>query len=172
MMGTLKPYHILIPKYLLPAATKLGQGNKFTGVCLSTGGVVVWSRGGLQFFGGSPIFRGWSPIFRGVSNFSGVVSNFLGVSNFLWGLQFFGGGLIQIFFPKNFFWDAPPPIRSLSGRYASYWNAFLFELIALQGRDGKTLGASISTPAQRLALALTSGTHDRVHDPPGKTFTT
>ena len=23
---------------LLPAATKLGQGNKFTGVCLSTGG--------------------------------------------------------------------------------------------------------------------------------------
>ena len=156
MMGTLKPYHILIPKYLLPAATKLGQGNKFTGVCLSTGGVVVWSQGGLQFFGGSPIFRG-------VSNFlGGINSNFFN-SNFF---------LIQIFYPKNFFWDAPPPIRSLSGRYASYWNAFLFELIALQGRDGKTLGASISTPAQRLALVLTSGTHDRVHDPPGKTFTT
>ena len=57
------------------------------------------------------------------------------VSNFLGGLQFFGG--LQIFFffffsisfpPKKSFWDAPtppPPERSMRGRYASYWNAFL-----------------------------------------------
>ena len=56
--------------------------------------------------------------------------------------QFFGGGgfsnfffsiffsfFFLIFFPQNFFWDAPtppPPRRSMRGRYASYWNAFLF----------------------------------------------
>ena len=178
----------------LPAATKLGQGNIFIGVCQEFcsrgrgGGLVpgVWSQGGclprgvsnfsggLQFFwgGGSPIFCGGSPSFQGVSNFSagglqffrgspifwGGVSNFLGclqffggspifwgISNFGGGLQFFGGGvhsnffLIQsfflieifflIFFLQNFFWDASPPrIWSLSGRYASYWNAFLFLL--------------------------------------------
>ena len=68
---------------LLPAATKLGQGNKFTGICLSTGGrgYLAWSwggseifRGGLKFLGGgylawsrggSEILGGVSPIFRG-----------------------------------------------------------------------------------------------------------
>ena len=43
---------------LLPAATKLGQGNIFTSVCLSTGGGVwsggVWSRGTPIFLGGGP----------------------------------------------------------------------------------------------------------------------
>ena len=84
---------------ILPAATKLGQGNVFTGVCDSVhgGGVVVWSwggggliPGGLQFFGGCLQFFGGSPIFGG--------------------LQIFGN---------------PPPIWLMSGRYASYWNAFL-----------------------------------------------
>ena len=44
----------------------LGQGNKFTGVCLSTGeGVSNFSEGGrfLQFFGGSSNFLGGSPNF-------------------------------------------------------------------------------------------------------------
>ena len=69
------------------------------------GGGGVWSWG-------SPIFRGG----RGVSKFPG------------------GEGLIHFFFNSNFFSQkfllgAPPPprIRSLSGRYASYWNAFLFQ---------------------------------------------
>ena len=78
---------------LLPAATKLGQGNIFTSVCLSTGGGGVWSRG---------------------------VSNFLGVSKFSGGLQFFGGSpnffFFQIF-PQNFFWDAPtPPPETVNAR--------------------------------------------------------
>ena len=60
----------MFSKASLPAATKLGQGNKFTGVCLSTwGGVCLTQifRGGclLQIFlGGSvPNFRGGSEIF-------------------------------------------------------------------------------------------------------------
>ena len=51
-------------KLLLPAATKLGQGNIFTPVCDSVNrGGVVWSRGSLIFWGEGV----WS---RGVSNFS------------------------------------------------------------------------------------------------------
>ena len=73
-------------------------------VILSTGGDLVQGgvsnfSGGLQFFGGSPIFGVGPPIFRGGSPiFRGV-------------LQFFGGG--------------GSPIWLMSGRYASYWNAFL-----------------------------------------------
>ena len=74
---------------------QLGQGNVFTGVCDS-------------------VHRGGVPgLVRGVFNFSGGVLQFWG------GLKFFLGGpiflqfffLIQIFFPQNFFWDAPtlPP---------------------------------------------------------------
>ena len=66
---------------LLPAATKLGQGNKFTGVCLSTGGrgvvYLAWSWGGMKFSGGMKFWGVWN--FRGGS--------------------------------QNFFWDAPTPPR-------------------------------------------------------------
>ena len=132
---------------LLPAATKLGQGNKFTGVCLSTPGGVP-----------DPNFRGGAdPNFRGgggggvCCKFGGGVpdSNFGGGGGCL--LQIFGGGgsapifgggseiffsfFFNLFTPqKQFFWDAhtpsppppTPPRRSMRGRYASYWNAFLF----------------------------------------------
>ena len=92
---------------LLPAATKLGQGNKFTGVCLST--------------------RGHRGVSVSVPNFRGGVSD----PNFRGGLKFFFLFFFQFIFPqKNFFWDAhpppPPPRRLMRGRYASYWNAFLF----------------------------------------------
>ena len=98
---------IFVPifRYFLPAATKLGQGNIFRSVCQEFcpqgGGGWVWSRGGLQIFGGvSKIF-----------------------------FLFF-----QFFPPKNSFWDAPtppPPRRSMRGRYASYWNAFLLSFVFL-----------------------------------------
>ena len=62
----------------LPSATKLGQGNKFTGVCLST-----WVGGCLtQIFGGVS-----APNFRG-----GVCSKFSGG---VWP-KFSGGSLLQI----------------------------------------------------------------------------
>ena len=85
----------------LPAATKLGQGNIFTSVCLSTrggwwwpgpGGCLQFFEGGcLQFFGGRGIY-GVSPIFcqGGVSIFSGGC------------LQFFGGSPIFFLFFFNF----------------------------------------------------------------------
>ena len=108
-------------------------------VILLTGGVVVWSRGdlqffggglqflgGLQFFGGSPIFRevsnfggrGWgSPIFGGFSNFSGglqflggCLQFFGGVSNFFGGLSNFSGGVVQFFGGSPIFLVGVSPI--------------------------------------------------------------
>ena len=70
-------------------------------------------------------------------------------------LQIFGGAseiffsFFKIYFPpKNFFWDAhpppPPPRWSMRGRYASYWNAFLFQLlehrtVTITGHDCKDI---------------------------------
>ena len=116
---------------LLPAATKLGQGNIFTRCVCPQGG--VWSRrGGSPIFWRGLQFSGGSPIFWGVSNFLWGFSNFSGVSNFLEGSPIFGG--LQFFFlffsifsPKKFFWGAPtpPPGWSMRGWYTSYWNVFL-----------------------------------------------
>ena len=106
---------------LLPAATKLGQGNKFTGVCVSTrggcltqifgGGCLTQIFGGglTQIFGGclTQIFGGVShPNFRGgvCSKFSGGVSdpNFRGgcLTQILGGMsaQNFQGGCLKFFF--------------------------------------------------------------------------
>ena len=76
----------------------LGQGNMFTGVCLSTGGCLVPGRGGP-----------WS---RGVWSWGGTWS---GGGCLVW------GGLI----PGGASWRDPPN-GHCCGRYASYWNAFLF----------------------------------------------
>ena len=64
---------------------------------------------------------------RGVSNFFGGVLQILG------GLQIFGGGVSKFSggggspnFPGG---RVSIGIRSTFGRYASYWNAFLFEAI-------------------------------------------
>ena len=132
----------------LPAATKLGQGNKFTGVCLSTrgGGLVQILGGGCltQILGGvsDPNFSGGegvsAPNFRGggsAPNFQGgVCSKFLGGGGVC--SKFSGGGLLQIlggvsefffsfFFsiyfapPKKFFWDAHPPPPPRDGQCAA-----------------------------------------------------
>ena len=88
----------------LPAATKLGQGNIFIGVCQD-----FCSQG-----------EGWSGPGGGVSGPGGV-------SNFSGGLQFFFLFFINFFPPqKNSSGMHPPPRRSKRCRYASYWNAFLF----------------------------------------------
>ena len=69
----------------------LGQGNMFTGVCLSTGG--AWS-GGVA----------WS----------------MGRGCLVWGVPALGGGVPD---PGGV---PPSPNGYCCGRYASYWNAFLF----------------------------------------------
>ena len=61
-------------KHLLPAAMKLGQGNEFTGICLSTGGRTWPGPGGSEIFGG-----GLFPIFWGDLKFSGGSLIFGGV---------------------------------------------------------------------------------------------
>ena len=57
------------------------------------------------------VHRGWGLVRGG------------GPPNFRWGLQFFWGGV-----PPNFPGGVSTGIRSMFGRYASYWNAFLFTL--------------------------------------------
>ena len=114
---------------LLPAATKLGQGNKFTGVSLSTGGVSEIFGGCLKFWGGLKFWGVWN--FLGGWNFQGGVWNFRGVSNFSGGLQIFFFFFFNFFSPQKnssgMHQAPPPPRRSMRGRYASYWNAFLLK---------------------------------------------
>ena len=84
---------------LLPAATKLGQGNKFTGVCLSTRG------------GG----RGRSPIWGGVRIFRGGCLKFSRGSEFFGGCLNFSGGVSPIFF--SFFFQFLFPQKISSGMH-------------------------------------------------------
>ena len=86
----------------------LGQGNMFTGVCLSTGGM-VWSWGGACL-GGVPVPEG------------GACS---GGGYLLQGVPAPGGCLVET-----------PPYGYRCGRYTSYWNAFLLSLNS--ANSGKT----------------------------------
>ena len=94
---------------LLPAATKLGQGNVFTGVCLSTGGRVSASvHAGMP----DPPPRPGTPPRADTPPGPGTPPR----SRLPPGTR-----------------HTPPPgadssIRSTSGRYASYWNALLFAI--------------------------------------------
>ena len=107
-------------KVISSQASVCPQGGSpiFQGGWFGPGGSPIF-RGVSNFSGGSPIFFGGSPNFQGGGVWSRGLQfirwspNFQGVSNFFW-----GGGLIQIFliqifflifFPQNFFWDAPPP---------------------------------------------------------------
>ena len=85
--------------YLLPAATKLGQGNIFTGVCLSTGGVCLSACWDIP--PGSRHPPDQTPP---------------------------GADTPSEQTPPQ---EADSSIRSTSGRYASYWNAFLLVFVFL-----------------------------------------
>ena len=88
-------------RWFLPPATKLGQGNIFRSVCqqFCPGGGHAW----LLVGGCAWLHRGC------VWFYSGGVHGFI------------RGGACMVFF--SFF--GYNEIRSMSGRYASYWNAFL-----------------------------------------------
>ena len=111
-----------------------GQGNIFRSVCHSVhrGGVCSKFSGGggclLQILGGCllQILGGVCSKFWGVSapNFGGGWGVCVSAPNF-WGdvcSKFLGGCLLQIFLGGSPIFG----IRSTFGRYASYWNAFLF----------------------------------------------
>ena len=108
----------------------LGQGNIFTPVCHSlyrggmhgcTGGHAWFYSGGcMVLFGGVCVVFIWGAC---VVLFGGAcIVLFRGCAWFL-----FRGGMHGFF---SFF--RYNEIRSMSGRYASYWNAFLFLLSLLQ----------------------------------------
>ena len=97
-------------EFFLPPANEVCEGYVFTGVCLSTAGGHAWF-----YFGGAcmVLFGGWHAWFYlgGASLYSGGMRGFIrgGMRGFF---SFFGYN----------------EIRSMSGRYASYWNAFLFKI--------------------------------------------
>ena len=97
----------------LPAATKLGQGNIFTSVCLSTGGSASVHAGMHPPQEQTPPGSGQPPQSR----------------HPLWEQTPPGADTPQ---------KADSSIRSMSGWYASYWNAFLLHLcvILFTGREG------------------------------------
>ena len=106
---------IFFIKSLLPPATKLGQGYMFTGVCHSVNrGWGAWSWG-VSGPGGLPGPGGGAWSQGGAWSWGGVCSQ----GCLLW------GGLCA--------WWRPPPPHHPDGhccrRYASYWNAFLFDHI-------------------------------------------
>ena len=115
--------------FLLPPATKLGQGNIFRSVStiLSRGGMHGFIRGGVHGFiqwGACVVLfsRGACMVlFSGgacVVLFSGGHAWFYSVG----GVRGFIQGGVRGFFSFSGYNE----IRSMSGRYASYWNAFLF----------------------------------------------
>ena len=124
---------------LLPPANEVCEGYVFTGVCLSTlGGIRGFIRGHVWFYSGGCawFYLGdmhgfiWGVcvvLFVGhVWFYLGGMRSFIwGVCGFIWGVcMVFPGGMHGFF---SFF--GYNEIRSMSGWYASYWNAFLLNLI-------------------------------------------
>ena len=121
----------------------LGQGNIFTPVCHSVhrGGACVVAPGGacVVLFGGCVV------LFKGVRGFI-----WGGAWFYLGGAWFYSGGVhgfirgacVVLFRGRAWFYlggvhgffsfSGYNEIRSMSGRYASYWNAFLFTLLSNQ----------------------------------------
>ena len=116
---------------LLPAATKLGQGNIFTSVCLSTGGEGC----GMP----TPLPGADTPPWEQTPPHSSPRPG----PGTPWSRHLPGGDTPQTRHPPGADtpleqpppWSRPPresdcSIRLTSGRYASYWNTFLFEMLS------------------------------------------
>ena len=121
---------VKIRRVLLPPATKLGQGNIFTPVCHSvhrggvrgcSGGVHGCSRGGMH-----GCSRGGM---RGCSREGCMVAPggacVVALGGCAWLLQ---GGCAWLLQGGVHGIRRHTEIRSMSGRYTSYWNAFLLQI--------------------------------------------
>ena len=119
-------HHLIGSIYLITARKRsLGQGNMFTGVCLSTGrqGWGVSSQWGLLPGGGGA----WS---GGVHGPRGCMVP--GVCAWSRGWVLGCQGVVGVHGPGGGAWSQGgarwrPPNGYCCGRYASYWNAFLFD---------------------------------------------
>ena len=112
------------PSFFTPV-NEVCKGYVFTGVCLSTGGCACSWGGGCDCSQGVPAFGGGVPGPTGVPAPRGAWSR--GVWSGGWVPAPWGSGLRGV--PDG---DSPmppiPPDDLCCGRYASYWNAFLFLL--------------------------------------------
>ena len=139
---------------LLPPANVVCEGYIFTGVCdsVNRGGMRGFIQGGMRVFvwGVCMVLLGGHSWFYsgGVRGFiQGGMCGFIwgGMHGFIWGacVVLFGGGMrgFSSFFGYN-------EIRSMSGRYASYWNAFLFVWILFQTTTSRTMQTYWRPPAQ------------------------
>ena len=128
--------HQVVKNSLLPPANEVCKGYVFTDVCLSTGGMRgggrvwlggvcawLWGDGGPAWLPGGTcmVARGHAWLPGGICGFWGcawllgacmVVGGMCGCQGDMCGC---GGACVGY-----------DEIRSMSGRYASYWNAFLF----------------------------------------------
>ena len=104
--------------------TKLREGYVFTAVCDSVhGGMRGFFLGVRGFFGGCMVFSGgWGHAWF----FSGGAWFLGGHAWFFWGVCMVFSRGVRGFF-SFFECIGYNEIRSMSGRYASYWNAFLFQ---------------------------------------------
>ena len=119
--------------YLLNCKGSLGKGNVFTPVCHSVHkGEVVLYRGKVVLWRGE--WCGEVVLWKGCCEGCGAVK---GASRYKGGDAVKGGGTVKGLAAQGVLsitgsgiitpplWTAPT-LRSTSGRYTSYWNAFLF----------------------------------------------
>ena len=100
-----------MPHDIYPRKRSLGQGNAFTGVCLSTWGCLPLGSGGMPLGSGGGVV----PLGPG------------GVCLWVQGVCVYTPpGHPPDTHPSGHTHLNTPPPRSTSGRYAAYWNAFLF----------------------------------------------
>ena len=119
---------------LLPPATKLGQGYIFTGVCDSVhrgegmhgcrGACVVAGGGHVWLPGGMHDCQGACVVARGHAWLPGGCMA-VGGHAWLWGACMVAGRVCMGY----------DEIRSMSGQYASYWNAFLLNKVTARGAE-------------------------------------
>ena len=107
------------PNSLLPPANVVCEGYVFTRVCHSScsQGVYLVPGWGVYLVLGVFLVRGVYLVPGGRGFFGGGVQ----------GAWFFSGGVV--FSGGMVFWGGGAGSMSMSGRYASYWNAFLFGLV-------------------------------------------
>ena len=125
---------LYIRSHFLPTATKLGQGNVFTGVCdsVNRGGVPGLVTGGCTWSGHGRGVCTWSGHGRGVCTWSGHGSGVCTWSG-PWGVYLADPPprtrytLPDQVHPHGTRYTPPPRIRPTSSQYASYWNAFLLQ---------------------------------------------
>ena len=118
----------------LPPATKLEQGYVFTCMCDSVHGGRAWLLGGMRGHRGACVIAGGHAWLLGGACMvaKGGMCGCWGHAWLLGGVRGCGGGMCGWRGDACVGYDE---IRSMTGRYASYWNAFLLHVHLHQDAD-------------------------------------